>query len=786
MTKTFNITVLPGDGIGPEVIEQAIRVLDTVSAGSSGVKFNLASHDFGGCAIDKHGNPLPDATLEACKSADAVLMGSVGGPKWGVGKVRPEQGLLRLRKELGLYANIRPANFASDSLVASSPLKDDVARGVDFIVVRELIGGLYFGKRKEEDENMPSAKGLTSLGDKSIGDPGVAWDTMVYSVEEVKRITRVAAQIALAADPPLKIHSVDKANVLASSRLWRRVVSETIKDEYPQLELDHGLVDSVAMVMVQSPRKLNGVILTENLFGDILSDEASVIPGSLGLLPSASLAGPPSKVTDKTTFGLYEPIHGSAPDIAGQGIANPVGTILSAAMMLRYSLGQRAGSSTRESASREMTLPVATLTSSLDIAVDGATPIGEDQDPLATVAAPAAPPAQTPTYESKRAPRKSKTDAMAAINQRSTSPDSGRSKPPPGPAPTNPVNIPTPKLNLRFDLGSVKTRAKTSFPARTAPRLMDLDECPVFRPTLDEFRDPIAYVRSIHERAVGYGIIKIVPPVEWEMPFVCDTETFRFKTRLQRLNSIEASSRAKMSFLEQLYRYHEQGASKVSVPMINHQPLDLWLLRREVQRRGGYDVVSRNKLWGDVQRAMGYTGPSVLAAQLKAAYTRIISPYEFHRAQVRHEALPSQSRRVQPSRTRARQSTRRSNSVFPSSAATPPSSPLTPSSSPLSEPPDDADPQAAAATANGQDLKLRGPSDEGANAFSKALAQDPGPSMTFDNTPIPPLAEQIAAEVRKGETCEICRKSDRDTEMLLCDGCDEGFHMFCLDPPLHA
>ncbi|QRV73271.1 Isocitrate/isopropylmalate dehydrogenase [Ceratobasidium sp. AG-Ba] len=335
----FNITVLPGDGIGPEVINQAIRVLETISASGSDVNFNLASHDFGGCAIDNHGNPLPDTTLAACKSADAVLMGSVGGPKWGVGKVRPEQGLLRLRKELGLYANIRPANFASDSLVAASPLKDDVARGVDFIVVRELIGGLYFGKRKEEDENMPSAKGLTSLGDKSVGDPGVAWDTMVYSVEEVKRITRVAAQIALAADPPLKIHSVDKANVLASSRLWRRVVTETLKEEFPQLELDHGLVDSVAMVMVQNPRKLNGVILTENLFGDILSDEASVIPGSLGLLPSASLAGPPSKVTDKTTFGLYEPIHGSAPDIAGQGIANPIGTILSAAMMLRYSLG---------------------------------------------------------------------------------------------------------------------------------------------------------------------------------------------------------------------------------------------------------------------------------------------------------------------------------------------------------------------------------------------------------------------------------------------------------------
>jgi 3-isopropylmalate dehydrogenase len=186
-----------------------------------------------------------------------------------VGKVRPEQGLLRLRKELGLYANIRPANFASDSLVSSSPLKDAVAKGVDFIVVRELIGGLYFGKRKEEDENAPQAKGLTSVGMKSVGDVGVAWDTMVYSVEEVQRITRVAAQIALAADPPLAVHSVDKANVLASSRLWRRVVTETMKNEYPQLVLDHGLVDSVAMVMVQNPRKLNGVILTENLFGDM-------------------------------------------------------------------------------------------------------------------------------------------------------------------------------------------------------------------------------------------------------------------------------------------------------------------------------------------------------------------------------------------------------------------------------------------------------------------------------------------------------------------------------------
>ncbi|QRW16557.1 Isocitrate/isopropylmalate dehydrogenase [Rhizoctonia solani] len=342
MSKTFNITVLPGDGIGPEVVDQAIRVLETISEKGE-VKFNLESYDFGGIAIDNHQDPLPDKTLDACKRADAVLMGksfrpkklpgSVGGPKWGVGKIRPEQGLLKLRKELGLYANIRPANFASDSLVTSSPLKDTVAKGVDFIVVRELIGGLYFGKRKEEDENMPEAKGLTSIGHKSVGDVGVAWDTMVYSVEEVERITRVAAKIALGSTPPLKIHSVDKANVLASSRLWRRVVGETIKNEFPELEVDHGLVDSVAMVMVQNPRKLNGVILTENMFGDI------VIPGSLGLLPSASLAGAPTLSSGTTTFGLYEPIHGSAPDIAGQGIANPIGTILSAAMLLRYSLG---------------------------------------------------------------------------------------------------------------------------------------------------------------------------------------------------------------------------------------------------------------------------------------------------------------------------------------------------------------------------------------------------------------------------------------------------------------
>ncbi|CAE7185093.1 unnamed protein product [Rhizoctonia solani] len=444
--------------------------------------------------------------------------------------------------------------------------------------------------------------------------------------------------------------------------------------------------------------------------------------------------------------------------------------------------GRGGGRGGRSSHSPTTNMPIATWTSSLDIPVDGSTPVDDEStatggnvnNPITTAANGHTTTTTTTTngYESKRAPRKSKTDAMAAINQRSMSPDS-RIR---AAALTNPINIPAPKLNPRFDLSSVRTRPKIQFPQRANPRLMDLEECPVFYPSLDEFRDPMTYIRSIHEKAANYGIIKIVPPEEWEMPFVCDSQTFRFKTRLQRLNSIEASSRAKMSFLEQLHRYHDQGANRPSVPMINHQPLDLWLLRREVQRRGGYDTVSRNKLWGDVQRAMGYTGPSVLAAQLKAAYTRIISPYELFRAQVRHDPSPNRDRRVQPPR-----SSGRNKRAFPSTAATPPSSPLTPSSSPLSEPPDDADPQSAI---NG-DIKMNAPNDEGANAFSKALAQDPGPSMTFDNTPLP-VAAPPAATARKGETCELCRKGDRDTEMLLCDGCDEGFHMSCLDPPLNS
>ncbi|KAH7930688.1 3-isopropylmalate dehydrogenase [Leucogyrophana mollusca] len=338
--KSYRIVVLPGDGIGPDVVAQATRVLELISATSTDVKLTLEPHDFGGCAIDKHGDPLPPSTLKACQEADAILMGSVGGPKWGPeAKVRPEQGLLGIRKALGLYANVRPANFASDSLLSYTPLRPEIAKGVDMIVIRELIGGLYFGPRQEQ------------------GDGDSAYDTMIYTVPEVQRITRVAAQIALAANPPLAIHNIDKANVLASSRLWRKVVIETLEAEYPQLTVDHYLVDTAAMLIVASPKKLNGVVLTENMFGDILSDETSVIPGSLGLLPSASLAGAPALASSesfKPTSGIYEPIHGSAPDIAGKGIANPVGTILSAAMLLRYSLGLEKEAQAVEAAVRKV------------------------------------------------------------------------------------------------------------------------------------------------------------------------------------------------------------------------------------------------------------------------------------------------------------------------------------------------------------------------------------------------------------------------------------------------
>ncbi|GAB5592290.1 3-isopropylmalate dehydratase [Umbelopsis nana] len=321
--KTANIVVLGGDGVGPEVVAEAVKILKIVSDKRSAprnIQFNFEDELIGLASMEKTGDPLTDATLDKCKAADAILLGAVGGlPGAQIGSgPRPEQGLLKLRKALDLYANLRPVTFASESLVGLSPLKDHVVQGTDFVFVRELVGGIYFGDRKE------------------AGEDGKAYDTLPYSVEEVQRVTRLAAHLAIAMSPVATIHSIDKANVLATSRLWRKTVTETLEKEFPQIKFEHHLVDSAAMHMVQNPKRLNGVVLTENMFGDILSDEASVIVGSLGLLPSASLNGLPDG--KGKCVGLYEPIHGSAPDIAGQKIANPIATILSAAMLLRYSL----------------------------------------------------------------------------------------------------------------------------------------------------------------------------------------------------------------------------------------------------------------------------------------------------------------------------------------------------------------------------------------------------------------------------------------------------------------
>lgn len=320
-STTKTITLLPGDHVGGEIVDQAVQILKVIEEYTpfQKIKFEFKNHLIGGAAIDATGSPLPDESLEAAKSSDAVLLGAVGGPKWGTGAVRPEQGLLKIRKELGLYANLRPCNFASDSLLELSPLKAEVVKGTNFTVVRELVGGIYFGERLEQEES---------------ADKDVAWDTEKYSVAEVTRITRMAAFMALQHNPPLPIWSLDKANVLASSRLWRRTVDKVMSEEFPQLTVNHQLIDSAAMILVQSPTKLNGIVITSNMFGDIISDEASVIPGSLGLLPSASLASLPDT---NSAFGLYEPCHGSAPDLPPNKV-NPVATILSVAMMLRLSL----------------------------------------------------------------------------------------------------------------------------------------------------------------------------------------------------------------------------------------------------------------------------------------------------------------------------------------------------------------------------------------------------------------------------------------------------------------
>ncbi|ORX44604.1 3-isopropylmalate dehydrogenase [Hesseltinella vesiculosa] len=339
MSKPITIVCLPGDGVGPEVVGEAVKILKVVAdkrAKALDVSFEFIDELIGLAALDKTGEPLPDSALEACKKADAILLGAVGGlPNAQIGSgPRPEQGLLKLRKSLDLYANLRPVTFASESLLPLSPLKDHVVKGTEFVFVRELVGGIYFGERQEADAD------------------GKAYDTLPYSREEIQRVTRLAALLARKQTPVGKIHSIDKANVLATSRLWRTTVTETLTKEFPELEFDHHLVDSAAMAMVQSPSKLNGVVLTENMFGDILSDEASVIVGSLGLLPSASLNGLPDGKSK--CLGLYEPIHGSAPDIAGQNVANPIATILSAALLLRYSLGFEKEAQAIEQAVREV------------------------------------------------------------------------------------------------------------------------------------------------------------------------------------------------------------------------------------------------------------------------------------------------------------------------------------------------------------------------------------------------------------------------------------------------
>jgi 3-isopropylmalate dehydrogenase len=314
-----HIAVLGGDGIGPEVVAEGSRVLRAVER-ASGHSFELTELPFGGVAIDSHGDPLPPETLRVCMAADAVLLGAIGGPKWSApaAKVRPEQGLLKLRKELGVYANLRPVKL-EPSLIGASTLKPEVLEGVDLVFVRELTGGIYFGEKKR--------------------DATSASDLCTYTVAEVERITRVAAR--LAQRRRRKLTSIDKSNVLETSRLWREVVERVMHAEFPDVALDHVLVDAAAMHLIRRPRDFD-ICVTENMFGDILTDEASMLAGSLGLLPSASLGD--------GKRGLYEPIHGSAPDIAGKGIANPVGMILSVAMLLRHSLGLSAEASSIEKA----------------------------------------------------------------------------------------------------------------------------------------------------------------------------------------------------------------------------------------------------------------------------------------------------------------------------------------------------------------------------------------------------------------------------------------------------
>lgn len=309
------ITVLPGDGIGPEIVAEAIKVMNKI-AEKYGHSFEYTYVDIGGCSIDKYGVPITDEGMAKCKSSDSVLLGAVGGPKWDncPPQIRPEKALLAVRKELGLFANLRPTKLFKQ-IASASPLKQEiVGNGIDLLIVRELTGGVYFGQKKTEEVN---------------GEL-VATDIMPYSESEIERIGRVAFETAMKRGK--KLASVDKANVLDTSRLWRKTMHK-LAEEYPDVEYSDILVDNTAMQLIKNPTQFD-VLVTENMFGDILSDEASMLTGSIGMMPSASLSS--------GTLGMYEPIHGSAPDIAGMNIANPLGTILSAAMMLRYSFDMAA------------------------------------------------------------------------------------------------------------------------------------------------------------------------------------------------------------------------------------------------------------------------------------------------------------------------------------------------------------------------------------------------------------------------------------------------------------
>ena len=319
-----HILILPGDGIGPEIVAEAVKVLELAND-KFDLGFELSYDELGGGAIDKYGVPLADETLVRARAADAILLGAVGGPKWDKIEpaIRPERGLLKIRSELGLFGNLRPA-LLYPQLAAASSLKPEVVSGLDILIVRELTGGIYFGQPRENK--------VLDSGER------FAYDTLPYSETEIRRIAKVGFDMARVRGK--KLCSVDKANVLASSQLWRTVVEEVAKD-YPDVELSHMYVDNAAMQLVRAPKQFD-VMVTDNLFGDILSDEASMLTGSIGMLPSASL--------DANNKGMYEPCHGSAPDIAGQGIANPLATILSVSMMLRYTFNEAAAANAIEQA----------------------------------------------------------------------------------------------------------------------------------------------------------------------------------------------------------------------------------------------------------------------------------------------------------------------------------------------------------------------------------------------------------------------------------------------------